>query len=153
MEETLAGIYNVLAYSERLLTAGQPTAEELKAVRDAGYEVVINLLPEFAPKALMGEREQVRDLGMEYIAIPVDWSSPTERDLAQFFAAMARLEGRKLFVHCAANMRVSAFVFLWRTLVLNVPEDEAEDTMETIWEPNGTWRAFLNERLRAAGRF
>jgi protein tyrosine phosphatase (PTP) superfamily phosphohydrolase (DUF442 family) len=40
--------------------------------------------------------------------IPVQFGAPTERDLLAFFDAMDRNSGRRVWVHCAANMRVTA---------------------------------------------
>ena len=44
-------------------------------------------------------------------------------------------EGRKVFVHCFANMRASAFVYMYRTLVLGDSEAEARATMSEVWDP------------------
>ena len=52
---------------------------------------------------------------MEYVHIPVVWSL-THKDLTRFFAALEEHRGRKVFVHCLLNMRVTAFVFLYRVL-------------------------------------
>ena len=52
-----------------------------------------------------------------------------------FFDVMEANGGRNVFVHCFANMRASAFVFMYRTLVQGVPEAEALATMNEVWDP------------------
>jgi hypothetical protein len=51
-------------------------------------------------------------------------------------------------VHCARNMRVSAFVFLYRRLCLGEPEEAASYPLREVWEPNPVWEAFIQEALR-----
>jgi protein tyrosine phosphatase (PTP) superfamily phosphohydrolase (DUF442 family) len=146
-EAALEQITNYLEIRPDLGTAGQPTAQQFTAVREAGYEVVINLLPTFAPAYLTGEPDLVTGLGMEYLHIPVIWEHPTSDDLRQFFQAMRDHHGKKIFTHCAMNMRVSAFVFLYRVLIEQTPVETARQDMARIWEPIEPWRIFLEEQL------
>jgi protein tyrosine phosphatase (PTP) superfamily phosphohydrolase (DUF442 family) len=138
-------ITNYLALSDRIGTAGQPTESQFQAVKAAGYETVINLALFSSTGALPNEREVVEGLGMEFLHIPVEWDAPTAEDAARFFSAMDEREGRRVFVHCAMNMRVSAFMHLYRTLRKGMPPDEAEKDLLRIWEPNDRWRAFMEE--------
>ena len=59
--------------------------------------------------------------------------------------------GQKVFVHCAANMRVSAFIFLHR-LRHGVDRVTAENDLKKIWQPDGVWREFMNQRLAVFGQ-
>lgn len=148
--DTQKPLTNYLAISDALGTAGQPTPDQFSAIRDAGYEVVINLAVPASPGALPDEAELVAAQGMAYVPIPVVWESPTTEDLDRFFAAMDRNRGRKVFVHCALNMRVSCFVFLYRVLRLGVPAEEAWRSVLAIWEPNEIWQRFVDDMLRGS---
>ena len=150
MTTSLTDIYNFLPIDPRWATAGQPTVAQFPAIKAAGYEVIINLGMPDSPRAVLNEADVVAAQGLDYVAIPVVWEAPTAADLATFFAAMNANQQRKCFVHCIANMRVSAFTFLYRVLVLGVPVDEARQTLHQIWEPNPIWRQFIDEQL--AGR-
>jgi protein tyrosine phosphatase (PTP) superfamily phosphohydrolase (DUF442 family) len=143
----LSTIYNMVRVAEDLGTAGQPTAAQFAAVKDAGYDVVINLATGTTPRDLPHEAAVVATLGMAYIHIPVVWDHPTAADLTRFFDAMDATQAKKRFVHCIANMRVSAFVMLYRVLRQGVPLDEARATMTRIWEPNPVWHQFIQEAL------
>jgi protein tyrosine phosphatase (PTP) superfamily phosphohydrolase (DUF442 family) len=145
----LSEITNYLEISPLLGTAGQPGPAQFDAIHAAGYEVVINLVPAGSPDWLPDEAQRVAALGMAYIHIPVIWAQPTRADLMQFFAALESNRGRKLFVHCVLNMRVSAFVLLYRVLRQGVPLAEAWQPLRRIWEPDDTWRAFIEAQLRA----
>lgn len=54
-----------------------------------------------------------------------------------------------VFVHCAANKRVSAFFWLYTTTFWGASEQQATAAMQQIWQPDATWQSFLkNEHLR-----
>ena len=143
----LSDIYRFQAVTANLGTAGQPTAAQFDAVKDAGYEVVINLAMGNTPRDLPNEPGVVAAHGIEYAHIPVVFDAPTDNDLSQFFEAMEANQHKKCFVHCIANARVSAFVMLYRVLRQGVPVEEADATMRHIWEPNPTWQAFIEKHL------
>lgn len=147
----LTNIYNFLPIEEGWATAGQPTAEQFAAIKAAGYEVIINLAMPDSRHAVADEDKLVAAHGLTYLAIPVVWEEPTAENLADFFAAMDANQEKKRFVHCIANMRVSAFTFLYRVIVQGVPIDEARQTMQQIWEPNAIWQQFIDEQLDQHG--
>jgi hypothetical protein len=52
---------------------------------------------------------------------------------------------QKIWVHCAANMRVSAFIFRYRTAILGENRQTAKDDLFKIWRPNKIWRQFIDK--------
>jgi len=110
MTENLEQIRHFLRISDLLATSGQPEADQFQSIRNHGFEVVINLAMPTSTYALKDEAEIVRQAGLKYVSIPVEWEKPTREDLARFFQAMHTVKDEKVFVHCAMNMRVSAFV-------------------------------------------
>ncbi len=149
-EPILNGIGNYLSLG-RIGTAGQPTAEQFAAIQAAGYRVVINLALPTSTNALPDEADRVTALGMTYVHIPVIWESPALQDLEGFFAAMERYREEKVFVHCALNMRVSAFIFLYRVIRLGVPPEEARGMLLQIWQPDEVWSRFIDQALSHYG--
>ena len=143
MSDDLNRIQNFLEISPGLGTAGQPFREQFKLIADAGYTAVINLALPTSWDAVADEPEIVRGLGLAHYHIPVEWEAPTRQDLLQFFNLMERLSGQKVFVHCARNMRVSAFVYLYRVLRLGQSPEECRGDLEKIWEPDGVWEGFI----------
>lgn len=142
--DTLAGIYNAHRISERVCTSGQPTEMQFRAIRDAGYEAVINLAPHDAENALRDEASLVTALGLDYTHIPVDFSRPTEKDFQQFVSAMSACSGVRLWIHCAANMRVSAFVYRYRCDIEGMDRQQARNDLRRVWEPFGVWKKFVS---------
>ncbi|PWT71876.1 MAG: hypothetical protein C5B46_07640 [Proteobacteria bacterium] len=147
----LADIYNYREVTGRMSTSGQPNEAQLAAVAREGFAVVVNLALHNEPRySLADETGVVRSLGMEYAHIPVQFDKPTQSDLLAFFSTMEQHRDRKVFVHCAANMRVSAFVGLYRSIVEHLPDEQAFSVMKTIWEPNEVWSRFIAEMLAAS---
>lgn len=150
LESTMDEICDFLSLG-RIGTAGQPTGEQFAAIQAAGYQVVVNLALPTSTNALPDEAERVTALGMTYVHIPVIWEAPTLQDLDEFFAVMERYGAERVFVHCALNMRVSAFMFLYRVIRLGVLPEEARQVMLQIWEPDDVWSRFISQALAQYG--
>ena len=150
----LETIRNFQVVSDQLASAGQIGYDQIPLIREEGYEVVINLA--IADEERNGkEGFLVAQEGLTYVHIPVDWDQPRLSDLEMFFDVMKANEDRKVFVHCFANMRASAFVYMYRTLVEGVPEAEARETMSEVWDPDRLqqWAGLIEQvRREHAGR-
>ena len=144
-KNNLTSIFNYLPISSNIATSGQPTAQQLVAIRSDGYQKIINLAPPIGENSLADEADLVADLGMDYINIPVDFSHPTEADFEQFVLHMQNQDSQKIWVHCAANMRVSCFIFKYRTAILDENLSDAEADLKKIWQPNKTWQDFIDK--------
>jgi protein tyrosine phosphatase (PTP) superfamily phosphohydrolase (DUF442 family) len=147
MENNLSQIQDFLQISNGLGTSGQPRREQFALIQEAGYQVVINLATSASWDVVDDEPQIVRALGMQHHAIPVDWGAPTMEDLQRFCDLMDSLQGQRVFVHCARNMRVSAFVFLYRVKRRGEPLEACRATMEEIWQPEGVWEELVEQAL------
>ena len=134
---------NFLRIDDRLATGGHLTDDGLGELKAQGVKVIIDLRDE--PPA--GQRERLEAAGIEWINVPVVWSSPRESDFAAFKAAMSEHQDDSILVQCQANYRASAMTYLYRVLVDGVAEPEARKAMNEIWEPSGTWREFIDGLL------
>ena len=132
--EDLASVYNFVKISDDLATSGQIAYDQIASLKDAGYEVVINLAPASAGSNEL-EGFLVTEAGLSYIQIPVSWREPSMRDLKLFYSVMEANKDRKVFVHCFANMRASAFTYLYRTMVAGDAESQALADMNEVWDP------------------
>lgn len=146
----LQALPSFLAMGEKFGTAGQPSPEQFQLVAASGYQTVINLARADSPGHLPGEKELVQGLGLKYVHIPVEFSAPQPMDLALFFEAVDAAAG-KIFVHCIANKRASAFMFLYRVLKMGHPVAEAEMALHRIWTPDPVWQDFIDRALREMG--
>ena len=136
-------IYNWHRLDEKITTSGQPSEDELQAIRALGVTHIVNLGLHSHEKALRDEAGSASALGMTYIHIPVDFDNPTEGDFGWFCLTMAELQDSPVHVHCIANYRVAAFLYRYRRDILGVDEAEARRSMEQVWKPTGVWAAFI----------
>lgn len=141
-------ITNFVQVEPAIATSGQPLAEQFTAIAEQGYKTVINLAMPSSTNAITNEGEIVSSLGMDYIHIPVVWETPALQQLAFFMSVMNSLRNQKVWVHCALNMRVSCFVYLYRTQKLGVPKADAIKLVQQIWEPNEVWSEFIRQAER-----
>lgn len=144
----LDAIRNFIAVSATLATAGQPSERQVEELARAGFQVVVNLGLLDPRYCLADEAGLSQSLGIEYHHIPVDFNAPGSRDLETFFEVMDAARGKKVFVHCAANYRVSSFVALYGEVRLGWSIDEADAHISRVWEPNDTWREFIETSRR-----
>ena len=107
-----------------LWTSGQLSERDIASMPLLGIQVVVNIA---------------------YVQIPVEWNNPQPEQFAQFVGVLNIFAGRKVWVHCAKNMRVSAFIYLYRKLMLGETENEASFPMDKIWSPNQRWQAFIEQ--------
>ncbi len=143
-------IRNFAPVSADLATGGQPSEQQVRELSAAGFEVIVNLGLLDPRYCLADEAGLAASLGVEYHHIPVDFNAPRAGDLDTFFDVMDGARARKVFVHCAANYRVSSFVALYGQARLGWSASEADAHVRRIWQPNETWTAFI-ETCRRRG--
>jgi uncharacterized protein (TIGR01244 family) len=146
--------FNFRRIHAQLTTSGLVSASQLVSLRSEGYDAVINLLPDTHERAVPDEARIVREQGLDYVYIPVDFEAPTPADLEAFVDAMDARTGRKVHVHCAANYRVSAFYSLYALRRGLCTDDEANQLVLDVWNPAEypAWIDFIaNQRSRTEG--
>ncbi|PSF34556.1 phosphatase [Aphanothece hegewaldii CCALA 016] len=141
----MESIKNYYLITDNIATSGQPTTDQFTEIAQAGYKIVINLALPSSDNALPDEGAIVTQLGMIYLHIPVIWDSPKIEDLQFFCEVMESTKKHKVWVHCALNMRVSCFMYLYRKLILKLPEIQAQYPMTELWQPNKIWQQFIQE--------
>lgn len=147
VKNALDGIKNYLQVSPEIFTGGQPTPDQIKLLGENGFTIMINLAESTSPDALPDEQELCRSAGMAYVYIPVNWSAPTKQDLLKFFLMYEQHRGFMTFVHCALNMRVSVFIFLYRVIVEKLDKLQCWEDVLKIWQPNDIWQKYIDQML------
>ena len=142
---------NLVSISPRLVTAGQPSAQELAKLKDLGFGAVVYLAPPTVQDAVRDEPLIVGRQGLVFINIPIRFEAPSDADFDAFAAAMRGLGERKVLVHCQVNLRASSMVFLYRAIVLKENPRLAYEAVEKVWVPDRAWRPFIERTLRRHG--
>lgn len=144
INSNIEDIYNFVQISDSIATSGQPTKEQFTAIKEAGYELIVNLALPQSLNSLPDEKQIIESQEMQYLHIPVVWENPSLENFKEFVEVMESNADTKVFVHCVANMRVSAFMYLYRRLNKGINEEEAKKDLHKIWIPNENWQKFIN---------
>jgi len=104
-----------IKFNQAITVGGQqPSAEELRKLKDEGFRAIVNLRAEGEENQSMSPQEEgkrVRELGMEYVNIPVTMDSISEEKVDTFRQRLAELP-KPVFVHCASGKRSGAFTMM-----------------------------------------
>lgn len=143
--------------TERVATSGQPTEAEIHAIADDGYTAVVNLATHDSENALVNEGSLVASLGLLYFNIPVPFEEPEARHLKLFAGLMDALADERVWVHCAVNARVSAFMYQYLILFRGVDGESATTPLLAKWRRrmDPVWAEFLEltrEDVEASGQ-
>ncbi|HTI60869.1 protein tyrosine phosphatase family protein [Mucilaginibacter sp.] len=139
----MRGIYHFEKVSDKLACAGQPTEEQFRQVVAGQYDVVINLGLLNTKYSLPDELGLMAELKVGYHHIPVVFEKPQLSELDNFIALIDQNTDKRILVHCAANYRASVFTGLYLFAAGELPEDELQDFVEDVWQPNTVWQQFL----------
>jgi len=136
---------NLIPISKRIDTSAQPSAQQLAGLKQAGYDLVVNLAPPHTPGSIENEGSLVASSGITYINIPVDWNNPQISDFDLFSDILDNAGQRHILVHCQVNRRSSLFTFLYRVAHENADVDQAYENVTSIWSPEPHWLEFANK--------
>ena len=88
---------------------------------------------------------------MSYIHIPVNFEEPKISDLKFFLNILESLKSKKVWIHCAKNYRVSAFMYVYHKYVLHTPFEQIDLSIFEDWQPSLAWQELMKvsiEKLR-----
>jgi protein tyrosine phosphatase (PTP) superfamily phosphohydrolase (DUF442 family) len=146
-----ASLPSVSIVDDHLCTSAQPSPEQLSTLGTTGLRHVINLALPTSDNAVADEAARLAGQGINYVQLPVVWEKPTAEKFTLFAQILWAMRDDAVLVHCACNMRASAFTFLYRVLHEAVPVHEAAAVMHAIWRPEGVWRDFIQTQLAEQG--
>ncbi len=142
----LVPIPNARVSERGLLVGGQPTAEQLKAIQQAGYRLVISLRTEPEPGD-EGEQAAVERLGMKFLSIPVAGPAGLTEDNARALSRALHAEDvLPAVVHCGIGERAAALLGLEAFVVDRVSPAAAIDVAKRLGMKN--LEQALRDRIR-----
>lgn len=124
--EAVSGVANACQILPNVVTGGQPTAEQLKALKAAGGDIVLDLRDPMESRPV-DEAALVRELGMEYVNIPVRAGSLDDTTLEQILAVLRGSGDRTVFFHCGSGSRVGGALIPYFIIDQGLEEQDAVD--------------------------
>ena len=123
--DAAAGMPNACEPIPGMVTGGQPTLDQLVALKRAGCAVVLDIRDPMEQQPFE-PGDAVRGAGLEYINIPVSGATQTDATLERVRDAVRALVGSKPFLfYCRSGNRVGATLIPYLMLDRGYGEDQA----------------------------
>lgn len=154
LEHALSQIKNFQFIHEHLFSSGQPTAEQLKAIKEYGVTTIINVALSDSEERLDHEDHICLDLGLNYVQMPISWEMPSVDQCILVLDMIDYLVNEQsVWLHCNENQHVSCLMYLYRQYYMNIDLATAHDALHQIWQPNETWTGLMHAAaLQLQGR-
>lgn len=124
--QAVSDVANACQILPGLLTGGQPTEQQLRALKDAGGSIVLDVRDPMEPRPV-DEAAVVAQLGMEYVNIPIRAGGLDDAILDRILAVLRGAQGRTVFFHCGSGNRVGGALIPHFILDHGMEEQDAVD--------------------------
>lgn len=124
--QAISGVANACQILPNVITGGQPNAAQLRALKDAGGAIVLDIRDPMEPRPV-DERGLVQELGMEYVNVPVRAGSLDDATLERILSVLRNAGDRTVFFHCGSGNRVGGALVPYFILDQNMDEQDAID--------------------------
>jgi protein tyrosine phosphatase (PTP) superfamily phosphohydrolase (DUF442 family) len=124
--DAVSGVANACQILPGVITGGQPTAAQLRDLRAAGGEIVLDIRDPMESR-LVDEPALVRELGMEYVNVPVRAGSLDDATIERILGTLRQSAGRTVFFHCGSGNRVGGALIPYLILDHGMEEQDAVD--------------------------
>lgn len=124
--DAVSGVANACQVLPHLITGGQPSAAQLRALKEAGGDLVLDVRDPMESRPV-DEAALVRELGMEYVNIPVRAGSLDDSTLESILGVLRGAGRKSVFFHCGSGNRVGGALLPFFILDQKMTEEDAID--------------------------
>jgi protein tyrosine phosphatase (PTP) superfamily phosphohydrolase (DUF442 family) len=124
--DALSGVANACQVLPHLITGGQPSAAQLRSLKEAGGDLVLDIRDPMESRPV-DEAAMVRELGMEYVNIPVRAGSLDDSTLERILGVLRGAGRKSVFFHCGSGNRVGGALLPFFILDQKMTEEDAID--------------------------
>jgi protein tyrosine phosphatase (PTP) superfamily phosphohydrolase (DUF442 family) len=124
--QAVSGVANACQILPNVITGGQPNAQQLRALKEAGGGIILDVRDPMESRPV-DEQDLVQQLGMEYVNIPVRAGSLDDATLDRILAVLRRAGDRTVFFHCGSGNRVGGALIPYFMLDQGMEEQDAVD--------------------------
>lgn len=124
--QAVNGVVNACQILPNVITGGQPNAQQLRALKEAGGALVLDVRDPMESRPV-DEPALAQQLGMEYVNIPVRAGSLDDATLDRILAVLRGAGERTVFFHCGSGNRVGGALIPYFMLDQGMAEEDAVD--------------------------
>jgi uncharacterized protein (TIGR01244 family) len=144
------GITNFTKVDAVVACGGATETSALEGLKADGFKTIINLRQPTEPGANIEENAAAaKSLGLNYVNIPVNGSSPDPKAVEQFLETIANKANQPAYVHCASASRVGALWMVKRVLQDGWAVDKATEEAKLIGLRSAPLEKFALEYIAA----
>lgn len=122
----VVGLPNFAEVTPELYRGGQPTPEGFRKLATMGIHIVVDV--RLSGRAR--EKQEVSQLGMEFVALPWHCLVPKDEVFAKFLALLRANRNQKVFVHCRfGDDRTGMMVAAYRMAIEGWTAEQAKKEM------------------------
>jgi protein tyrosine/serine phosphatase len=127
------GLPDLGKVDDSLYRGAQPKTKGIDELKKMGVDTIVDLRGE-RQGLREKERKHAESLGMRFVNIPgYGWASPSDKEMAQFFALVNEQPKRQIFIHCwLGGDRVGMFVAAYRITFDGWTTDHAVQEMRAF---------------------
>jgi protein tyrosine phosphatase (PTP) superfamily phosphohydrolase (DUF442 family) len=122
--QAVSGVANACQILPTVITGGQPSMQQLRALKEAGGGIVLDVRDPMESRP-MDESSLVQQLGMEYVNIPVRAGSLDDTTLDRILTVLRGAGDRTVFFHCGSGNRVGGALIPYFMLDMGLEEEDA----------------------------
>ena len=141
---SLQGINHYQIINEHWSTAGQLEASQYAWLANDGFNALISL----NPNAPSDEAELCLSQGLQYCAVPVQFTVPTESQFDLFSQLLTQNAGQRTFICCGDSKQAIVFLALYRVCYQGWAVPDAFQFVHKVWAPDAVWRDFIAQQLK-----
>lgn len=149
--DAIAGAPNACQVLPNLVTAGQVTAEQLRAAKTAGVTHVLDVRDPMEPRPF-DEPALCAELGLEYKNIPVHAGTMNSETLQLILDEVRARAATPMLYHCASGARVGASLMPYLVLDHGFEVEDAVDQAVRIGVRNPDYLEWGMHYLAERGR-
>lgn len=143
---------NFRQVTDDIAISGQPSPEDLDALKAQGFRTIVNLRTDDEPGLLDDEEREVESRALNYAAVPVSPALLDDVAVARFSQELESIDGKPALVHCRSAGRAGMMVLLHMAVQNGWSVQKALQTGKEMGDlaPNETspYRAFFEDYVR-----
>jgi len=122
--QAVTGVVNACQVLPTVVTGGQPMPSHLEALKSAGCGVILDIRDPMEPRPF-DEPALVRQLGMQYVNIPVTAGRLNDDTLERIRQTLRDAGEQPVFFHCVSANRVGGALIPYLIIDLGMEEEDA----------------------------
>lgn len=140
---TQAEIFNYCDVSKQIAIGGQPANHQFGLIRDAGKEVVFQLVVKEASYSATDEAYHIHNLDLEHESMEISFAEPTKSNVEEFINIMNKHQAKQIFVHCAVGYCTSGLMVIYLMKTRQLSFEDAKQLVIQDWEPTLIWMELI----------